>query len=52
MCCPPAGVLGFLYTGTGPADSSGNLGLRDQVMAMQWVRDNIQYFGGDPNKVI
>ena len=45
------GVLGYLYTGKGENDSPGNLGIRDQVMAMEWVRDNIQYFGGDPNKV-
>lgn len=34
------GVLGFLSTGT--KDLPGNLGLLDQVKALQWVQDNIE----------
>ncbi|XP_014229770.1 acetylcholinesterase-like isoform X2 [Trichogramma pretiosum] len=41
--------LGFLYFGT--SDVPGNAGLFDQLMALQWVRDNIAAFGGNPDNV-
>ncbi|CAG7821833.1 unnamed protein product, partial [Allacma fusca] len=43
------GIFGFLNTGD--TVIRGNMGLKDQVLALRWVKDNIQAFGGDPNNV-
>jgi para-nitrobenzyl esterase len=48
------GALGFLRlkdVTNGAIPSCGNEGLLDQVRALEWVRDNIAGFGGDPNNV-
>lgn len=42
------GSLGFISLGK---KAPGNNGLRDQVLAMKWVKNNIKHFGGDPDSV-
>jgi len=47
-------VFGFLQLGKewGPAyASSGQAGMLDIVLSLEWVRDNISRFGGDPKNV-
>ncbi|KAG8284868.1 hypothetical protein J6590_093199 [Homalodisca vitripennis] len=43
------GAFGFLSLER--EDAPGNAGLKDQTLALQWVHDNIDSFGGDPNNV-
>ncbi|KAK7590733.1 hypothetical protein V9T40_002346 [Parthenolecanium corni] len=42
-------ALGFLDMGT--KNCTGNCGLRDQMQAMKWVKENIKQFGGDPENI-
>ena len=44
------GPLGFLAL-EGRDDVTGNQGLKDQLMALRWVKKNIAHFGGDPNRI-
>ncbi|CAH0559101.1 unnamed protein product [Brassicogethes aeneus] len=43
------GITGFLSLGN--AEAPGNYGLKDQVLALKWVKRNIRSFKGDPNEV-
>ena len=49
------GALGFLahplLDAESPHNASGNYGIMDQQAALQWVRKNIEKFGGDPSRV-
>ncbi|XP_065202782.1 esterase E4-like [Planococcus citri] len=41
--------LGFLNLGL--EECSGNQGLKDIIMGLRWIKDNISVFGGDPDNV-
>ncbi len=48
------GVLGQTYLGEALGSdfaASGSVGVQDIVLALDWVRENIAHFGGDPNQV-
>jgi para-nitrobenzyl esterase len=46
------GALGFLdLRGALGAEVEANAGIRDQLAALAWVRDNVEGFGGDPGNV-
>ncbi|HEX6477841.1 MAG TPA: carboxylesterase/lipase family protein [Ktedonobacteraceae bacterium] len=48
------GILGFVSLkdlAGAEADYTANCGLLDQIAALQWVRENIEAFGGDPDQV-
>ncbi|KAF7553050.1 hypothetical protein G7Z17_g3908 [Cylindrodendrum hubeiense] len=45
------GALGFLAGDDIDQDGTSNAGLLDQRAALEWIRSNIKYFGGDPSKI-
>ncbi|XP_017119546.1 esterase B1-like isoform X1 [Drosophila elegans] len=45
------GALGFLSLKDPELDVPGNAGLKDQVMALRWISQNIAHFNGDPNNI-
>jgi carboxylesterase type B len=45
------GALGFLPSSLSAKEGALNLGLKDQIIMMEWVQDNIEAFGGDPSNV-
>lgn len=45
------GFFGFTRSNSLKEEGSENAGLRDQRLAIEWVRDNIDIFGGDPESI-
>lgn len=45
------GALGFLPSALSHEEGALNLGLKDQILMMEWVQENIHLFGGDKNDV-
>lgn len=43
--------LGFLSLADPKCEVAGNAGLKDQVLALKWVKENISYFGGDNENI-
>ncbi|RZB70359.1 COesterase domain containing protein, partial [Asbolus verrucosus] len=43
------GPLGFLSTEDDVVP--GNNGMKDQIFALEWVKNNVKYFGGNPDSV-
>ena len=44
------GALGFLTTNSD--EIGGNMGMFDQAMALQWIKENAESFGGDPDNIV
>lgn len=44
------GIFGFASLGFG--EYTGNMGLKDQQLALKWVYENIEHFSGDKHKIL
>lgn len=44
------GIFGFLNLGFG--EYTGNMGLKDQQMALRWIHENIEYFYGNKDEIL
>lgn len=42
-------IIGFLNEGV--SDAPGNVGLKDQLMALKWIKKEIHSFMGDPDMI-
>jgi len=57
LCCPflPSNKANFPFCegffSDGTAKNAGNLGLWDQRQALIWIRQNVAYFGGNPDRI-
>ena len=43
-------IFGF-FKHPNMSKQTGNFGLEDQILSLQWLKENIEYFGGDPNNI-